>query len=519
MTRACLVIALLGGMAPWAEAATHRYVIAIGNNAAPARSPDLPPLRYADDDAAAFYTFARGSAEHAALLSVLDATSQRRFPGLAAESHAPTLTELRQTVARFRGYLEADRRAGHESVLLLFYSGHGDSPDQGPASLTLLDGDLTREVLYREVIDQLPASFVHLIVDACHAEAVVRPRDAQAELTKVTGADLAALAGASTLARYPNVGAIIASAAAAQAHEWDAFERGVFTHEVLSGLRGAADVNGDGRIEYSELSAFLAAANRSVADPRARLNVVVKPPAQNGRAPLVDLGTARTNGRVTGSAAGLGAIHFEDELGNRLADLRAEPGFRVNVSLPAGPKLFVCTAAAEGELVLAPGQAVDLSTLALHPPRQTARGALDDSLHRGLFATPYGPLYYRGYVDGRTDFVPLSEPAAPAQREPVPPPSRVPERVAFVTAGALAATALTFTVLSLRAQNDFDSTRLERPAADAHDRFTTDRAVAIGAGIGAAVATGIGVWLHIRMPSVAVAASERSAALHLSVDF
>ena len=35
----------------------------------------------------------------------------------------------------------------------------------------------------------------------------------------------------------------------------------------------------DGKIEYSELSAFLSAANREVTDPRARLAVVVHPPA------------------------------------------------------------------------------------------------------------------------------------------------------------------------------------------------------------------------------------------------
>ena len=63
-----------------------------------------------------------------------------------------------------------------------------------------------------------------------------------------------------SLARFPNVGAIMATASDAESHEWDAIEQGVFTHELISALRGAADVNGDGKIEYSEASAFFNAA-------------------------------------------------------------------------------------------------------------------------------------------------------------------------------------------------------------------------------------------------------------------
>ncbi len=55
---------------------------------------------------------------------------------------------------------------------------------------------------------------------------------------------------------------VIATARDQQTHEWDAYAGGVFTHQVISGLRGAADVNRDGRVEYSEVHAFLTSANR-----------------------------------------------------------------------------------------------------------------------------------------------------------------------------------------------------------------------------------------------------------------
>ena len=43
----------------------------------------------------------------------------------------------------------------------------------------------------------------------------------------------------------------------------------MFTHELLSGMLGAADVNGDLVVEYTEVQAFVAAANRDIKDPRA----------------------------------------------------------------------------------------------------------------------------------------------------------------------------------------------------------------------------------------------------------
>src|SRR4029453_685441 len=131
-------------------------------------------------------------------------------------------------------------------------------------------------MLYQRLLGELRARYVHLLVDACHAEAVVRPRDAQAEVVKVSQGELVDYLAGTTLARFPHVGAIIASSANTQAHEWDAYRGGVFTHEVLSGLRGAADVNGDRLVEYSELAAFLSAANGAVMDARARLDTVVR---------------------------------------------------------------------------------------------------------------------------------------------------------------------------------------------------------------------------------------------------
>jgi hypothetical protein len=493
----CTLLAPLLLLATPAGAATRTYVIAIGNDAPPAGSK-LLPLRFADDDSAAFYQFALDFADGATLLSVLDAESQRRYPRAAADARPPTLHELRATVAAYRDRFAWDRARGDEPVLIFFYSGHGQGAPA--AALTLADAPLTRALLYDEILAQLPARYVHLIVDACHAEAVVRPRDASAEVVDVDAEEQQKLLAAETLARFPQVGAIIASAADKQAHEWDAWQSGVFTHEVLSGLRGAADIDGDGRIEYSELHAFLAAANHEVADTRARLDVLVRVPPVNLRAPIVELGTRRRGGRVILSE---GSFSVESERGERLADANLERGHKVTLALPAGERLFVRSRAGEAELALRDGDERRLKPRELAPASFSARGALGDALARGLFAVPFGPAFYRGFVDrvgglpvdGEGTTLMVARPG-PAQR---PLPTRRKVAIGLWSgAAALGVAAAVTGGLAFDARSTYEATNLQRPADEARHDFAVDRTTAaVTAGTGAAAFV-VGLVLYFK---------------------
>ena len=105
----------------------------------------------------------------------------------------------------------------------------------------------------------------------------------------------------------------------------------------LSGLRGAADIDGDRRIEYSELAAFLTAANRNVTEsPRARPTTLVRPPARHPRAAVVEAAQTDRNGWLVGRPSALGPLYVEDARGNPLCSLHAEPGHRVALLLPTG---------------------------------------------------------------------------------------------------------------------------------------------------------------------------------------
>src|SRR5207244_11791453 len=119
-------------------------------------------------------------------------------------ARAPSLQELDAVVRELGEKMRSDSERGDEPVLFLTYSGHGAQADDGPAFLAMSDGALTRDILYRKVLAALPARFVHLLIDACHAEAIVGSRglfskEANAHVEPLTGPERNGLIVASSL--------------------------------------------------------------------------------------------------------------------------------------------------------------------------------------------------------------------------------------------------------------------------------------------------------------------------------
>ncbi|HEX6277092.1 MAG TPA: caspase family protein, partial [Polyangiaceae bacterium] len=465
------------------------YTIAVGVNTVAdelkRNNGALSTLRYADDDALKIYRFIGQAGRRAFLLSVLDPDTQRRFPGAAQHAKTPSLAELERTVDAVVRAMARDRTAGEEPELVFFFSGHGVRDDTGGASLSLLDGALTRSWLYERLLSRVPARVVHLVIDACHAAALVRPRDVNATLETLAESERQAYVDAATLERFPHVGAVLASSASAQSFEWDAYRGGVFAHQLLSGLRGGADVNGDGRLEYSEIAAFLSAANLRVRDARARLEVVVRPPRIDRRAPLFDLSTLKQGFELRGRAEGRWGHGFfvESESGERLVDVYPEQGARLSLHLPLGERLFVVRPDGEIELGARNGEPVALASLAASPPRARARGALDSALRDGLFAVRFGPAFYEGYVSQREELVPVPITPERAERRDAEGSSKASARASVGTAlllggGAALVAGGVFTGLAIDAKNDYEATDLERSAEEASDRFHRYRTAA-----------------------------------------
>jgi hypothetical protein len=474
------------------------YTIAIGQNsvadALKKEAAGVATLRYADDDALRFHELMRTVSRRTFLLSVLDADTQQRFPRAASGALAPTLAELERAVDTVVSAMRRDRERGEEPELVFFYSGHGVHGESGTA-LSLLDGGLTRQWLYERLLARVPARLVHLVIDACHAAAVVRPRDANASLEALGESERQAYVDDMTLARFPQVGAVLASSAGTQSFEWDAYRAGVFAHQFLSGLRGGADVNDDGRVEYSEMAAFLSAANLRVSDPRARLEIVVRPPPMDRRAPLVELAAT---GELTleGPADGAWARGFfvEDERGERLLDVFPEQGANLRLRLPRAERLYVVRSDGEAELRGRDVASATLASLSVRPARTRARGAIDSALRQGLFAARFGPAFYLGFVSRERELVPVSFALEHAEsrgdRSEPSHASRGALPIALLaSAGAAAVATGVFVGLALDAKGDYEGTDLERQAHDARGRFERMRAVAW---IGGSVAVALG---------------------------
>jgi hypothetical protein len=398
----------VAAIATAAEARSVSYAVVIGNNAPPADSAGegLTTLRYADDDAVRYYQLL-SQFSRTTLLSTLDDATQKRHSKIASLARVPTLETLRQVFASLGNDMRLDREAGNEPVLYFVFSGHGALAEGGDAFLALGDGRLTQRILFEELIGSLPAPRTHVIIDACHAAGVVGARGGsffEAETTGTTAplteAETIAITKGSVLTRYPNVGVITATTLGNETHEWSAIEAGVFSYEVLSGLAGPADVNGDRTIEYSELQAFVANANRTITNPRAVPLVVSEPPRSDRRSPLVKLQELRHSFLLQGNVGRWGRFSIELDDGQRLLDAHISSERAITIALPVGIDAYVRTADGEAR-ISSTGKSVAVNDLRLTAPTVAARGGVDADYRQNLFASPYGPTYYLGYVDSQ----------------------------------------------------------------------------------------------------------------------
>ena len=468
--RRVVLAALLGLVPSAARAAT--YAINIGVNAPPEGTPDgpLPLLRYADDDAVRLHALLGRVGVHAFLFSVLDDATQRRYPEAAAAAREPKLSAIREVIDELRRRMVDDRERGEEVVLLLSYSGHGARASSGEVFLALADAGITEAILYDELLANLPATYVHVMIDACNATSVVGVRGAfEVETSaKIVPVDGEALASRQRLETFPTVGVLVATTSGQEAHEWSRIESGVFTHELISALTGAADINLDGRIEYSEVDAFVAAANRDLRDPRAVPRLVALPPRLNRHAAIVTLkGTPRT-GVLEGRPGALGHFHIELENGERYMDAHPDQQMTARILLPASRLAFVRTAGNEARLRVESDRPTTFGELRFAPREEAARGSVDATYHRDLFASPYGLDYYRGFADQNGGVS-----VALSRVDLHPDATRAHRRAGwlFALSGVFVAAAGTSTYLAIDAHHDYNATDLQRASESASNRY------------------------------------------------
>ena len=389
------------GMPAPAPPENFSYALVVTNN----RSLNVsrPDLHYADDDGikyAELFSEAFGL-EHVTLLTGLDPESSRMYPAWQGRAHAPTRDNLDRALQ-----VLVDRVEAHPGAqIFLVFAGHGDV-EHGQGFVELEDSRLTAEALNSEVLSRLTHAHVNLILDSCNSYFMINPRKPGMQRWQAP-----APVNKNLLDAYPNLGVVISTSAEAATYEWSELQSGIFSYELRSALRGAADANGDGKISYAEIEAFITVANQALANDLYRPKVFAQGPDHEQRKTLLGAfkGPVRT---LSIAAAGAQRLTIRDHNGVRLLDANKEDGTALHLSIPADePDMQV-------EQVEAPLPRTDrprvlLRTLPLAPRHGAVALALDtlpgvapNVLARGeapvfsnLFATPFGRSAFGAFKD------------------------------------------------------------------------------------------------------------------------
>jgi hypothetical protein len=388
------------------------YALVVANNTSV--DEGVEPLTFADDDGARYFELFENLADETSLLATLDADSQKVFPDVAAASKAPSRENLRREVARLKSQLERDAEAGIETELFLVFTGHGNVSESGEGYLSLRDGKLTRRALYRDVVAQLDADFTHLFIDACHSYFMVESRGgdweddtADESLDEELTRYLATREDSSVQSRLSTVGVIVSTSGTAEVHEWSRYRSGVFSHQLRSALLGAADVDGDAELTYDEIEAYLVSANAGVTNPKARINVYAKPPAQQRARPVLALDEYRSSTRLRLPVESTGRYHIEDARGLRYADFHAGVGQSTEIVLlrePVDGRAYYLRTSDQQAAVPTADAEVQSTELAFAEAPNQSRGSVEESFRVELFAVPYSPGFHAGFVAGRDKY-------------------------------------------------------------------------------------------------------------------
>ena len=369
--------------------ASGRLALVVGSNEA--LDQDLDALRFADDDALRTAGLLGMVSDDVRVLVRPDRETMalNKDLGWAAPSREAVLSAIDDMVE-----VGIKRSVAGEDITLYFaYSGHGNYDAEGRGYLHLEDGRLTlRDLFHRLVVPTEGLCEVILIVDACNAGFLVSAR----------GVAKRRPAGPTTLRMedYDHVGLILAASSAGEVREWGRYLSGIFSHQVRSGLLGGADLDGDGRILFTELAAFVAAANDAVVNPIYRLSPYIRAPLGDPDHPVIDYRDAHPHTRVRVDIKGARRLVLTDDELVRYADLHIEDGFAPVVRLPGDGTWWFRVG--DNEIQVEAGTDEELS-LAAQPTAERAHVSakgVDSYLQRHLFEIPFGSDFAGEYLGG-----------------------------------------------------------------------------------------------------------------------
>lgn len=289
--------------------AINRYVFAVSaNNGGKGR----PQLRYAESDARAF----------ANVLVQMGGVSRQNLY-MVTEPSAATLQE--RLAALDKKLLAAKSgKPGGESAreeVLVYYSGHAD--EKG----LRLGNEVYSWKEFRSRIDGLHADVKIAVIDACGSGAI----------TRVKGGVAVPAFMVDQSSDMKGYAFITSSTQDESSQESDKLKGSFFTHSLVSGLRGAGDVSGDGKVTLSEAYQF--AFNETLQKTETTMGGAQHPSRDMNLAGTGDV--VMTDLRSTSAGLELdedvdGHLFIRDEKGELVAELFKKPGRAMSLGFPAG---------------------------------------------------------------------------------------------------------------------------------------------------------------------------------------
>ncbi|HVR64757.1 MAG TPA: hypothetical protein VMU50_22810 [Polyangia bacterium] len=393
------------------EGAPLSLAIVVGSNRAPTTQQDN--LRFGDDDAIRSANTMELLGIQATLLVSPDDETRELYPSLRPTGPA-TRAAMKAAFEAVAVRIAAAHAAGRETRLYFFFAGHGDLADGRPF-LQLDEGRLWREDL-AAFLRGAAADDNHVLVDACHAATFVAGRGPGGERAPLAPG-FSRQAGDVWPAR---IGFLTARSSGEQTHEWAEFQAGIFSHELRSGLAGAADANLDGKVTYREIAAFVNRANEAIPNRRYRPEVSTAPPDADLDTVLADLPGGAEVMTLEVDVRPPGHTFVETARGVRLCDLHpgAGPAVRLRLPVEEGPLFVEQVGASDGvtrEYSLHPQAGrIRLSALTPAERRVRARGAAHEAFML-LFQRPFDDAVVAAYRPDDADDV-APPPSAAARR-------------------------------------------------------------------------------------------------------
>lgn len=235
--------------------------------------------------------------------------------------HNPDPRALEAAMKMLREKVKSSGAGSSRTEVVLYYSGHADHKG-------LLLGDVRYEYSrFRKHIDSIPADVRIAILDACASGAITRIKGGKRRPAFTVDAS-------SDMRGY----AFLTSSSAEEAsQESDRIGSSFFTHSLVSGLRGAADVSGDGKVTLQEAYQFafhetLARTERTKGGPQH--------PAYDmklsGTGDVVMTDMRQTSAGLVLGAQLEGRFFVRNEDGQLVAELYKPAGRPMELGLPAG---------------------------------------------------------------------------------------------------------------------------------------------------------------------------------------